>query len=191
MLVGRVGRVWQCESLESGRDTARGTHDRQSRRSSLLLTHCLTATLLIHAVACVDGRCGLSNMNIDWHSHRTQLILTALGASAATYGIITSYNAHVRRKHRRSLAKDVQESLSRHQDEEKARAILETGSEPLSGPPVPQDLSDLPDHIIREQLARVYSFFGEEGMRRVRGGKVAIVGCGGVGSWAAVMLARS
>jgi hypothetical protein len=45
--------------------------------------------------------------------------------------------------------------------------------------------------LIREQLARNYVFFGEEGMRKVRRGSVVIVGCGGVGSWAAVMLARS
>jgi len=47
------------------------------------------------------------------------------------------------------------------------------------------------EDLIREQLARNYAFFGEEGMRKVRRGSVVIVGCGGVGSWAAVMLARS
>jgi tRNA A37 threonylcarbamoyladenosine dehydratase len=44
---------------------------------------------------------------------------------------------------------------------------------------------------VREQLARNYAFLGEEGVARVRGASVVIVGCGGVGSWAAVMLARS
>jgi hypothetical protein len=47
------------------------------------------------------------------------------------------------------------------------------------------------EDLIREQLARNYAFFGEEGMRKVRRGSVVIVGCGGVGSWAAVMFARS
>jgi len=47
------------------------------------------------------------------------------------------------------------------------------------------------EDLIREQLARNYAFFGEEGMQKVRRGSVVIVGCGGVGSWAAVMLARS
>src|ERR1700742_5235628 len=41
--------------------------------------------------------------------------------------------------------------------------------------------------IIREQLARNYAFFGEEGMNKIRGSRVAVVGCGGVGSWASVM----
>lgn len=44
---------------------------------------------------------------------------------------------------------------------------------------------------MREQLARNYAFLGEEGVARVRGASVVIVGCGGVGSWVAVMLARS
>ena len=47
------------------------------------------------------------------------------------------------------------------------------------------------EELIREQLARNYAFFGDEAMAKVRGGTVVIVGCGGVGSWAAVMLARS
>lgn len=47
------------------------------------------------------------------------------------------------------------------------------------------------EDLIREQLARNYAFFGEEGMQRARRGSVVIIGCGGVGSWAAVMLARS
>jgi len=44
---------------------------------------------------------------------------------------------------------------------------------------------------VREQLARNYAFLGEAGVARVRAASVVIVGCGGVGSWAAVMLARS
>lgn len=47
------------------------------------------------------------------------------------------------------------------------------------------------EDLIREQLARNYAFFGEEGMQTARRGSVVVVGCGGVGSWAAVMLARS
>ncbi|EPY50812.1 moeb/ThiF domain-containing protein [Schizosaccharomyces cryophilus OY26] len=47
------------------------------------------------------------------------------------------------------------------------------------------------EELIREQLARNYAFFGEEGMANVRNAFVIVVGCGGVGSWATVMLARS
>lgn len=45
--------------------------------------------------------------------------------------------------------------------------------------------------LIREQLSRNYAFFGEEGMAQIRRATVVVVGCGGVGSWAAVMLART
>ena len=47
------------------------------------------------------------------------------------------------------------------------------------------------DHLVREQLARNYAFFGDGAMARVRRARVVVVGCGGVGSWAAVMLVRS
>lgn len=40
------------------------------------------------------------------------------------------------------------------------------------------------------QLTRNYNFLGEESMAKVRGSYVVIVGCGGVGSWAALMLLR-
>jgi hypothetical protein len=40
------------------------------------------------------------------------------------------------------------------------------------------------------QLTRNYNFFGEEPMAKVRNGYVVVVGCGGVGSWCALMLLR-
>ncbi|GAA5825074.1 hypothetical protein JCM11251_006089 [Rhodosporidiobolus azoricus] len=45
--------------------------------------------------------------------------------------------------------------------------------------------------IIRESLARNYAFFGEEKMDKIREKFVVVVGLGGVGSAAAVMLVRS
>ena len=47
------------------------------------------------------------------------------------------------------------------------------------------------EELVREQLARNYAFFGDDGMAKIRAGNVVVVGCGGVGSWAAVMLVRS
>jgi tRNA threonylcarbamoyladenosine dehydratase len=47
------------------------------------------------------------------------------------------------------------------------------------------------EELVMEQLARNRSFFGEEGLQRIRKGFVIVVGAGGVGSWAATMLARS
>lgn len=47
------------------------------------------------------------------------------------------------------------------------------------------------EDIINEQLARNRVFFGEEGLRKIRESFVVVIGCGGVGSWAATMLVRS
>ncbi|ETS61436.1 hypothetical protein PaG_04468 [Moesziomyces aphidis] len=47
------------------------------------------------------------------------------------------------------------------------------------------------ESLIREQLSRNYSFLGEEGMSAIRNAFVIVVGAGGVGSWAALMLLRS
>ena len=41
-----------------------------------------------------------------------------------------------------------------------------------------------------DQLTRNYNFLGEEAMAKVRESYVVVVGCGGVGSWAALMLLR-
>lgn len=57
---------------------------------------------------------------------------------------------------------------------------------PGAATPVPYDES-----LIREQLSRNYSFLGEEAMVKVRDAFVIVVGAGGVGSWAALMLLRS
>lgn len=45
--------------------------------------------------------------------------------------------------------------------------------------------------LIREQLSRNYLFLSEQSMARIRSSRVVVVGCGGVGSAAAVMLLRS
>jgi hypothetical protein len=115
-------------------------------------------------------------------SHRTHLVLTALAASASTGALIGAYSAWDRRRRRLALAQDVARAVA---------APAPAGGDAVM--PAPAPVSDVPydEELVREQLARNYAFFGEDGMRRVRGGRVVIVGCGGVGSWAAVMLARS
>ena len=50
---------------------------------------------------------------------------------------------------------------------------------------------DYDEELILEQLARNRAFFGDEGLSKIRKGFVIVVGAGGVGSWAATMLARS
>ncbi|EIW79643.1 ubiquitin-protein ligase molybdopterin-converting factor [Coniophora puteana RWD-64-598 SS2] len=140
---------------------------------------------------------------VDFHSHRVQLVLAALSASLVTSGLFSAYNAYTYRKRRRALDDDVKRSLTLPPSKDLPN---------LSGRPHSEDLimlgsttdsleskaatlaagdGEYDEELIREQLARNYAFFRDEGMARIRKGTVVIVGCGGVGSWAAVMLVRS
>jgi hypothetical protein len=51
-------------------------------------------------------------------------------------------------------------------------------------------LVDVEHEQCSSQLTRNYNFLGEEAMAKVRDGYVVVVGCGGVGSWCALMLLR-
>lgn len=134
-------------------------------------------------------------MSLDLHSHRTQLVLTALGAAAITAGVFSGYQQYVKRQKRRTLDEDVHRSLKanvkgkqkdrRHDDDHHPDIYLGGVDQSYGVPP------EYDEELVREQFARNYAFFGDEGMARIRKGTVVIVGCGGVGSWAAVMLARS
>jgi len=147
----------------------------------------------------------------DPRSHKTQLVFTALAASALTAAAITSYNSYSRQKKRGELSRQVLNSVTASSSSSD-RGGSGVGGRKRRGtsPPRPEQIylnggagygseewdgnasSDAYDEdLIREQLARNYAFFGEEGMKKIRGASVAVIGCGGVGSWAAVMLARS
>lgn len=122
---------------------------------------------------------------MNFHSHRTQLIATAVGASLATASLLAAYNSYTKRERRRNLNEQIFRSISN-----------EASTESYAPTPPPEGAQDVgglsyDEDLIREQLARNYAFFGDDGMSKVRKGRVVIVGCGGVGSWAAVMLARS
>jgi len=130
--------------------------------------------------------------------HKTQLIITALAASLATASLFHAYNTHTKRVRRRKLDQEIHLSIATHGTlahnvpKPPSRATTLNGV----GPSLPTstgigDAADYDEDLIREQLARNYAFFGEKGMERIREGRVVVVGCGGVGSWAAVMLVRS
>ncbi|KAJ3814636.1 hypothetical protein F5876DRAFT_86336 [Lentinula aff. lateritia] len=121
----------------------------------------------------------------NFRSHQAQLIATALAASAATAGLIASYNAYTRRAKRKDLNDEVLRSIQSNGSNFNIQKLQ------LSNPEDGHSGNMYDEKLIREQLARNYAFFGEEGMKKVRGGTVVVIGCGGVGSWAAVMLARS
>ena len=119
----------------------------------------------------------MNNLNL---SHRTQLLATALTAALATAGLLHAYNVHTKRIRRKELNDEIQRSITAHEPEIQRLPSLRLD------PGIAYD-----EELIQEQLARNYAFFGEESMTKIRQASVVIVGCGGVGSWAAVMLARS
>ena len=123
--------------------------------------------------------------------HRAELLLTAAATAAATYSLLSLYHSRSRRSRRADLADQINRALA-----------SETRTQPSSPPPpipntepapapAPAPDSDYAEELVREQLARNYAFLHEDGVSRVRAASVVIVGCGGVGSWTAVMLARS
>ena len=119
-------------------------------------------------------------------SHKTQLILVAVAASLTTAALLTAHSAYTRRAHRKALGEEVSEALAAKDlaDEEVPRFADEKEA-------YDPKYAGYDEGLVREQLVRNYAFFGEEAMAKIRKGTVVIVGCGGVGSWAAVMLVRS
>jgi tRNA threonylcarbamoyladenosine dehydratase len=107
------------------------------------------------------------------NDQRTHLVLTALAAALATYSILS-----ISRTNRRV---DLASGTTSSRVQSSPSCLLP------QLPPAPE----YTEQLVREQLARNYAFLGEEGVARVRRASVVVVGCGGVGSWVAVMLARS
>ncbi|KAG8844329.1 hypothetical protein FRB96_003088 [Tulasnella sp. 330] len=130
-----------------------------------------------------------------------KLIFVALGASIATFAATEAYRSASTRQRIKKIKEDVVEDVynSLHHQYQPGPALdVQGGLYRSIGAEVEQtaviggtaNLS-YDETLIREQLSRNYSFFEDDAMEKVRKGKVVIVGCGGVGSWAAVMLVRS
>ena len=145
---------------------------------------------------------------IDPHDHRTQLLLVAAGTALATASVLSAYNTHTRRKKRAELSDSIRTSLGRDIPDRPGHIIPSASDfaasaakakgkqradpeETLEEKEEEEEAYVYDEELIREQLARNYAFFGDDAMAKIRKAKVVVVGCGGVGSWAAVMLARS
>ncbi|KAI0249303.1 hypothetical protein BJV78DRAFT_1129765 [Lactifluus subvellereus] len=132
-------------------------------------------------------------VGLNLSSHRTQLLLTAAATALATYSILSIHDSRSRRKRRADLADEINRALASGTTSSRIQPS------PTFLPPqlasaassLPASAPEYTEELVREQLARNYAFLGEEGVARVRRASVVIVGCGGVGSWTAVMLARS
>ncbi|KAF8635658.1 hypothetical protein AX15_000289 [Amanita polypyramis BW_CC] len=116
------------------------------------------------------------------HSQKAQLVLVAIAASLTTAALIAAHSTYIKRVRRKELGEEVLKAVAA-KDSALKNYVTDEAHEILS--------TEYDEGLIREQLARNYAFFGEEAMAKIRKGSVVIVGCGGVGSWAAVMLVRS
>ncbi|KAL1916916.1 uncharacterized protein VTP21DRAFT_5113 [Calcarisporiella thermophila] len=116
-------------------------------------------------------------------SKPVQFALTAILASGLTGFGILYYQSAARRDRAKKIK---QELLHSHEprDLSSSTRLTEYGT-------AQSKFSNESEDLIREQLSRNISFLGEEGMQKLRGAFVVVVGAGGVGSWAALMLARS
>lgn len=122
---------------------------------------------------------------------RTALVVgaVALGSSVATLASVLGYQHVARVQRRKRLAAEVKREAHIEPSPMPDRPVESLASSVHDETDAPPSAYD--EELIREQLSRNYSFLGEEGMDAVRNAFVIVVGAGGVGSWAALMLLRS
>lgn len=118
---------------------------------------------------------------IDRHPNTVQLTLTAIAASALTTSTILTYQASNRRHRARTLKDELKQAELHSID------LSPVGT--ITHPPVTP--SSYNEKDIQEQMLSVRKFLGDKGAQLVRNAFVIVVGAGGVGSWAALMLMRS
>ncbi|KAG9126193.1 hypothetical protein FRC07_004518 [Ceratobasidium sp. 392] len=125
-------------------------------------------------------------------SEGSRLIATAVLTCAATCLVLAAYQSTTKRKRRLDLQREVKDALASTPPEPGLSFSHPTlGSSGFQALEPQLSSNNFDETIVREMLARNYAFLGEDSMSKVRSGRVVIVGCGGVGSWAAVMLMRS
>ncbi|RKP22357.1 hypothetical protein SYNPS1DRAFT_20178 [Syncephalis pseudoplumigaleata] len=122
-------------------------------------------------------------------SRNLELAAAAVVASIATASLIFSYQHRRRRQHIRDIKRNA-ETLGRERS-------IDLDAHSFAKRPLRDGFqSEAEEHeheqlLMREQLSRNISFLGEPAMERLQNAFVVVVGAGGVGSWAALMLARS
>lgn len=104
-------------------------------------------------------------------SDKVQLLLAACAGSIVGITLLTAYNK-LQRSTRRARLKD---EVARTIEANATGSFTARPSKILDPPTKPYD-----DALTREQLARNYAFFGDEGMTKIRASRVAVVGCGGI-----------
>ncbi|RPB09588.1 hypothetical protein P167DRAFT_527033 [Morchella conica CCBAS932] len=130
-------------------------------------------------------------MNLDaklLSSHRTQLTLTALVSGVVVGSTILAFQ----RVNRLSKVKNLKDSIPKSSE---SVALTDYGAAASTDKDRTLAASalrgDWDEDLIAEQLSRNATFLGTPGLAAVRSSIIIVVGCGGVGSWAATMLVRS
>nr|ODN91594.1 mitochondrial protein [Cryptococcus depauperatus CBS 7855] len=124
-------------------------------------------------------------------SHRQSLLLTAVAAVIGTTSIILSFQALRREVRTERLKRQVGEDVEEWEKSRSGSGLASPDERIESIVRRERDWEkEFDEDLIREQLTRNYNFLGEESMALVRKAYVVVVGCGGVGSWCALMLLR-
>lgn len=146
----------------------------------------LEETLFIFIMSFMERFTDSVGQFFEKHPNSLQLTLTAVAASALTATSIISYQSSQRRSRAKSLKDELKEAEERPIIDLTPLGTVNQGFSHHTLPPAIFD-----DKLIQEQLSKNTALLGEEGTRKVRDSFVVVVGAGGVGSWAALMLMRS
>ncbi|CAM0139354.1 hypothetical protein VKS41_004840 [Umbelopsis sp. WA50703] len=115
-----------------------------------------------------------------------RLTLTIVASSALTATSILGYQAVRRRKKVRSIKAEVAAAPVH------STQLTSFGTLQPSDTEKPSFASkEFEESLIHEQLSRNIAFLGKDNVEKIRKSFVIVVGAGGVGSWAALMLLRS
>ncbi|KAJ1644783.1 hypothetical protein J3B02_002085 [Coemansia erecta] len=123
---------------------------------------------------------------------RVQLVTTAIAASAVTASLMWGSRQVRRTKRVRDLKHDALDMVDFDDfSTSSSTTLMQSVQSVVVEKTTSIELTPNEEALIHEQLARHYAFLGDEGMQKVRESFVIVVGAGGVGSWAALMLLRS
>ncbi|PWA03463.1 hypothetical protein BB558_000372 [Smittium angustum] len=129
-------------------------------------------------------------------NNNAQLIAVAITASAVTLGTVLSVQQLRRNERIRTIKKEIRPpSIDGLESNANWRIDAFNKNENAVSNKVTKttEIKISPDEkvIFAEQLSRNNAFFGEENLNKIKNSFVIVVGAGGVGSWAALMLLRS
>lgn len=109
-------------------------------------------------------------------------IISASFAVTITIALQQAYHAYINAQEKYHIKQRAAESVKTEKN-----LNYKVSNDKPSDPTQDPELQE----IIKEQLARNIAFLGEQGVENIQKSRIVVVGCGGVGSWVATMLARS